>query len=177
MAKASNNSEEPSGEHEPLLEHVGARIRAARRRAKLKQSEVAAAIGSGQSYIVDIEAGKANLTLKMLARIAAVLGVSPAALLLEGTLASMVDRGVFDEVEAGRERSMLFDKLEADRVAADRERAVLSDKVETDRERFVRIANLLRAVMSELARSTDALEKAHALSVEPAVDRPGEGPN
>lgn len=146
MAKGSNNSGEPSGEYEPLLEHVGARIRAARRRAKLKQSEVAAAIGSGQSYIVDIEAGKANLTLKMLARVAAALGVSPAALLLEGNLASMADQGVFDKVEA-------------------------------DRERFARIADLLRAVMGELTRSADALEKAHALSVEPVADHQAEGPS
>ena len=146
MAKGFKNADEPSGEHDPLLEHVGARIRAARKRAKLKQSEVAAAIGSGQSYIVDIESGKANLTLRMLSRMAAALGVSPASLLLEGDLANIADQGVFDRIEA-------------------------------DRERFVRIADLLRAVMSELTRSTDALEKAHALSVEPAADHQAEGPS
>ena len=72
-----------ASDQEPLLSVVGTRIKAARLRAKLKQSDVAAAIGTGQSYIVGLEAGETNITLKTLARVAAAVGVSPVALLVD----------------------------------------------------------------------------------------------
>lgn len=81
MSKGPNNAGEAS-DQEPLLALVGNRIKAARLHAKLKQSELAAAIGTGQSYIVGVEAGETNITLKTLARVAAALGVSPVALLV-----------------------------------------------------------------------------------------------
>lgn len=89
-----------SDDDEPLLLLVGSRIRALRRRAKLKQSEVAKSIGTGQSYIVGVEAGEQNITLKTLARIATTLGVTPAFLLLEGEMALAADEGGFDKFGA-----------------------------------------------------------------------------
>ncbi len=82
MAKRPNIAGEAS-EPEPLLALVGTRIKAARLRAKLKQSDVAAAIGTGQSYIVGVEAGETNITLRTLARVATALGVSPMTLLVD----------------------------------------------------------------------------------------------
>lgn len=82
MAKRPNIAGEAS-EPEPLLALVGTRIKTARLRAKLKQSDLAAAIGTGQSYIVGVEAGETNITLRTLARVAAALGVSPMTLLVD----------------------------------------------------------------------------------------------
>lgn len=82
MAKRPNIAGEAS-EPEPLLALVGTRIKTARLSAKLKQSDLAAAIGTGQSYIVGVEAGETNITLRTLARVAAALGVSPMTLLVD----------------------------------------------------------------------------------------------
>lgn len=67
--------------HEALLVSVGARIREARKLANLTQTDLAKAVGSGQSYIYQIETGEANITLKTLFRIAVVVGLSPRDLL------------------------------------------------------------------------------------------------
>ncbi len=88
---------EIEGAHDPFLKLVGERIRAARRRAGLKQSDLASAIGAKQPYIVAVEAGE-NLTLKSLARISAVLGIQPMMLLVEGELAAAIDGGLFDRI-------------------------------------------------------------------------------
>ena len=88
---------ETEGDHDQFLKLVGERIRAARRRAGLKQSDLASAIGAKQPYIVAIEAGE-NLTLKSLARISSVLGVKPMMLLLEGELAVAMDGGLLDRI-------------------------------------------------------------------------------
>ena len=89
-----------SDDSDRILLVVGLRIRTLRRRAKLKQSEVAKSIGTGPSYIVGVEAGDQNITLKTLARIAAVFGVAPAVLLLEGEMALAADEGGFDNFNA-----------------------------------------------------------------------------
>lgn len=83
MSKGSHIVDQASSDQEPLLVLVGTRIRAARQRAKLKQSDVANVIGTKQSYIVGVEAGQANITLRTLGRVAAALGVSPVSLLME----------------------------------------------------------------------------------------------
>lgn len=85
------------GAHDQFLKLVGERIRAARRRAGLKQSDLANAIGAKQPYIVAIEAGE-NLTLKSLARISAVLQVRPMMLVAEGEFAAAMDSGLFDRI-------------------------------------------------------------------------------
>lgn len=98
MAKGVAPTEEASGgDGDPLLAHVGERIRAARKRARLRQSDLAQAIGTHQSYIVGVEAGEQNITLKTLARVATALGVTPMTLLLEGELALAADTGKLDQ--------------------------------------------------------------------------------
>ena len=71
----------PAAPAESLLVAVGIRIREARKRTKLSQADLAKLIGSGQSYIFQIEAGETNITLKTLARIAAAIDLSPRELL------------------------------------------------------------------------------------------------
>ena len=98
MARGPNIAAEVSSDPDPLLVLVGSRIRAARQRAKLKQSELAGAIETAQSYIVSIEAGEANITLKTLARLAAALKVPPVSLLLEAEPPPSVDEGVASQL-------------------------------------------------------------------------------
>ena len=81
MARGARGEEQSSTDLEPFLAEVGARIRNTRKRLKLKQAQLAAATGTGASYIVQIEAGETNITLKMLVRVAAALSVSPRDLL------------------------------------------------------------------------------------------------
>lgn len=100
MVKEVKAADNDADDNEPLLLLVGSRIRTLRRRAKLKQSEIAKSIGTGQSYVVGVEAGEQNITLKTLARIAAALGVTPAFLLLEGEMALAADEGGFDKFGA-----------------------------------------------------------------------------
>ena len=68
---------------EVLQSTVGARVREARVRAKLRQSELGTLIGSGQSHVFEIEDGQINVTLKTLVKLANVLGVKPIDLLLD----------------------------------------------------------------------------------------------
>ena len=67
--------------HESLLAIVGTRVREARKRAKLSQTDLAKAIGSGQSYIFQIESGEANITLRTLVKLSAAVGLSPSDLI------------------------------------------------------------------------------------------------
>ena len=97
MAEKAEIADETECTHDTFLKHVGERIRSARRRARLTQSDLASAIGVKQPYIVALEAGE-NLTLKSLARISAVLGIHPMTLLLEGELAVAFDSGLFDRM-------------------------------------------------------------------------------
>ena len=91
MVKEAKVVGRSSDDSNRILLVAGLRIRTLRRRAKLKQSDVAKSIGTGATYIVGVEAGDQNITLKTLARIAAVFGVSPAILLLEGEMALAAD--------------------------------------------------------------------------------------
>lgn len=99
MAKGAKGAGEAAENTDPILSLVGARIRAIRKRAKIKQSVLAEAIGTHPSYIVGVESGAQNMTLKTLARIASALGVPPMTLLLEGELAVSVDEGKLDQFE------------------------------------------------------------------------------
>ena len=98
MARGPNIAAEVSSDPDPLLVLVGSRIRAARRHAKLKQSDLAGAIETAQSYIVSIEAGEANITLKTLARLAAALKVLPVSLLLEEEPPPRLDEGLASQL-------------------------------------------------------------------------------
>lgn len=98
MAEGDKTKGEMPDQPDPFLALVGARIKALRKRRKLKQSEVAAAIGTKQAYMVGVEAGQANLQLLTLKRIAAALGVAPMVLLLEGELALAADEDKLDQL-------------------------------------------------------------------------------
>ena len=113
MVKGDKIADEASDDPDPLLVLVGSRIRLIRKRAKLKQSEVAAAIETKQTYMVGVEAGQQNITLRTLARIAAALGVAPMTLLLEGELALAADEGKLDQLGELLRRAM----QDTDRVA------------------------------------------------------------
>jgi transcriptional regulator with XRE-family HTH domain len=72
----------PDSSEQLFLSEVGARIKNARNRLKLRQADLAKAISSESStYIVAIEAGEANLTLKMLLKVAEALSIAPRDLL------------------------------------------------------------------------------------------------
>ena len=68
---------------EVLQTTVGARVREARLRAKLRQSQLGTLIGSGQSHVFEIEDGRINVTLKTLVKLANALDVKPIDLLLD----------------------------------------------------------------------------------------------
>ena len=76
MQEGPENELVPDPSYRALLMFVGMRVREARKHAKLSQKELARAIRSGQSYIVQIEAGEANITLKTLMRVAAAVSLS-----------------------------------------------------------------------------------------------------
>jgi transcriptional regulator with XRE-family HTH domain len=53
---------------------AGRRVREARIRARLTQSEVASRLGASPAYVTNVEAGRTNPTLGQLARIAEAIG-------------------------------------------------------------------------------------------------------
>ena len=65
-----------------LPEILGRNVRAARTRLGLSQEELAFSAGFKRSYVSDMERGTRNPSIKALARLAAALGVEPAALLM-----------------------------------------------------------------------------------------------
>lgn len=77
MTEEVKADEDAADDHDPFLRAVGARIRAARKQAKLRQVDLAKALNTRQSYIGAVELGMTNTSLKSIARIAAALGVSP----------------------------------------------------------------------------------------------------
>lgn len=70
----------PTGQDDPYYDRIGARIRAARRRAGLSHRQFAEKLGWGVNEIMVLERGKAPLTIPKLRRLAAVLGLSLAQL-------------------------------------------------------------------------------------------------
>ena len=63
------------------IEELGALIRRERKHQGLRQPDLAAAAGTSIRFIVEIEGGKRNPTLKVVERLALALGVEPAELL------------------------------------------------------------------------------------------------
>ena len=74
---------------------VGAQIRARRTALRLSQEELGHRVGVTQGAVNQWEAGAANITLENLVKVAAVLGVDPAALLGEQPAA---DPNVSEEI-------------------------------------------------------------------------------
>ena len=84
---------------EALLATVASRVKEARKRAKLSQDDLAKAIGSGQSYIFQIERGTANITFKTLVRLADAMSLDPSDLLpaeRSGRIAGMLRTTMLD---------------------------------------------------------------------------------
>lgn len=73
------DEEEAYGE---LLQTVGARLKEARIAVSLTQAELGAKAGLKRSYLVELESGHANLTIRTLAKMADVLGRSPETFLI-----------------------------------------------------------------------------------------------
>ena len=72
--------EDVSGE-DALLRAFAGRLRAARLKAGLKQAELGEKAGLKRQYIVELETGSANTTLRTLAKVAHILGMAPGDLL------------------------------------------------------------------------------------------------
>lgn len=56
---------------------IGTRVREARKRLKMSQSELGALIGSGHSHVNMIESGDMNVTLKSIVKLANALHIKP----------------------------------------------------------------------------------------------------
>lgn len=64
-----------------LVETFGRNVRAARQTLGWTQEQLALECGLKRTYLVEIEGGKRNPTLKVVERLATALGVEPAGLL------------------------------------------------------------------------------------------------
>ena len=104
MANEPETEGENSASNEAMLlvymSRLAKRVREARRRAKLKQSELGELIGSNQSYIFVIEAAKGNVTLKNLVNLAQALHVNPEDLLMPDKISPTLDAQKVQELSA-----------------------------------------------------------------------------
>lgn len=75
------------------MTQCGARIKARRELLGMSQTQLASAIHMDNSMISKLEAGKAQPSLKALAKLASVLGVSVADLLTDDESLTVVQRG------------------------------------------------------------------------------------
>jgi transcriptional regulator with XRE-family HTH domain len=69
---------------DPAARNVGREVRRARLAAGLTQSALASELGTNSSYVANLEAGRLNLTVGQLARVAGAIGAD-----LEVSLASL----------------------------------------------------------------------------------------
>ena len=92
MAKKPEADDETSTGSQVLQSILAVRVREARRKSKLKQSELATLIGSSQSFVFLVEAADANLTIKSLVKIAEALKTDPVQLLMSKETASLFDK-------------------------------------------------------------------------------------
>lgn len=98
MAKKPEAEDETSAGSQLLQSILATRVREARRNAKLKQSDLAALVGSSQSFIYLLEAADANITLKSLVKIAEALQTDPVSLLTSKEALSFVDKNKVEEL-------------------------------------------------------------------------------
>ena len=70
----------------PVARYLAANIRARRIRLDLTQEQLAECIGLGVKHMQKIEAGKVDVTISMVAKLASVLRTVPDQLLLPATL-------------------------------------------------------------------------------------------
>lgn len=100
MAKKPEADDETSTGSQLLQSILAVRVRDARRRAKLKQSDLAALIGSSQSFVFLVEAADANITLKSLVKIAEALQTDPVHLLISKETSNLISRSKVEELSA-----------------------------------------------------------------------------
>jgi len=98
MAKKPETEDETSPGSQLLQSTLAIRVREARRNAKLKQSDLAALVGTSQSFIFLVEAADANITIKSLVKIAEALKVDPVHLLMSKEVSSFMDRNKVEEL-------------------------------------------------------------------------------
>lgn len=80
-----------------IVETIATRVREARGSAKLRQSDLAAIVGTSQSAIYLLEAADANITVKNLVKIAEALQVNPVSLLMDKETAALIDKTKVEE--------------------------------------------------------------------------------
>lgn len=98
MAKKPEADDGTSAGSQRLQSILAVRVREARRNAKLKQSDLAALVGSSQSFIFLVEAADANITIKSLAKLAEALHVEPIHLLVSKATSSLIDQNRVEEL-------------------------------------------------------------------------------
>lgn len=81
-----------------IVETIATRVREVRGSAKLRQSDLAALVGTSQSAIYLLEAADANITVKNLVKIAEALQVNPVSLLMDKETAALIDKTKVEEL-------------------------------------------------------------------------------
>ena len=84
----SANATRPATETDSLLRELGERVRALRARHGITRKELSGRSDVSQRYLAQLEQGQGNISVALLARVAAVLQTSPAELLAQGSDAS-----------------------------------------------------------------------------------------
>lgn len=106
MAKKPETEGETSPGTQLLQSILATRVREARRNAKLKQSDLAALVGSSQSFIFLVEAADANITIKSLVKIADALKVNPIHLLMSKETSALIEKGKVENLSILVENSL-----------------------------------------------------------------------
>ncbi len=75
---------EPASTHAPLLARLGERARRLRQEQHLTLRELSERSGVSLRFLLQVESGRANISVSRLADVAGALGTSPAALLADG---------------------------------------------------------------------------------------------
>jgi len=92
MASDPTADEQEASDLASLKSFIGTRVREARKRLKMSQSELGALIGSGHSHVNMIESGDMNVTLKSIVKLANALKIKPLQLFVgDDTVSSLSD--------------------------------------------------------------------------------------
>jgi transcriptional regulator with XRE-family HTH domain len=85
MARSANKAK--------IIDVVAANVRAARKAAGLSQEKLALTADVDRTYVSQVEGGRRNLTVTVLARLAKALGVTPDRLLVASKAAGSRPKG------------------------------------------------------------------------------------
>ena len=121
MGKPPGTPEPMSANSDHVLVTMATRLKERRQRLKLTQKQLAEMAGLQHSYVYEIETGKANTTLRTLARLAEVLQVDIRALLPEtGPGVASADDGSMLSAVLGKTVAVLqeWQKQDAERHSA-----------------------------------------------------------